>query len=180
MIVQSAGSVEGRRTGGGSPRRGTVGSPTGLLMIDLMIIDVPDYVDLLVLERLMPVRPLLHSIRGLMQQMVLRLLPLRVPGWRRVLLLVRLIVHAGLPLIPLPLFRHETAWHSGDADRVDRHRGPTMAMLVVVVAVQSPGTTTRGSPMERNTRARHHRHRHPQHQPPQHQPQHHRCRHDWR
>lgn len=94
-------------------------------MINLMIIDVPDHVDLLVLDRLMPVRAFLYSVRGtLMQHVMLRLLLLRVrgPGWRRVLLLVRLIVHAGLPLIPLPLFRHETAWHSGDADRVDRQR----------------------------------------------------------
>lgn len=172
MIVKGAGSVEGRRTGGRGPRRGTVRPPTSLLMVDLTVIDVPDHVDLLVLG-LMSMLPFLHGVRSLMYRV--RYLLLQKSSDRRVLLLLLLIVHAIRPRIGLPFFRHKTPRHDGDVVPplfCSRHQ----QMITMLVVVRSTRTTTR-TISGRDTHAIH-QHRHA-HQQPQYQP-HNRRRHNRR
>lgn len=137
MIVKSTGSVEGWRTRSSGPRRGAVRSPTSLLMINLTVIDVSDYVDLLVLG-LMSMLPLFHGVRSVMYRVWCLLLQ-KISG-RHVFLLL-LIVHAIRPGVGLPFLRHETTRHSEDAFSSsfhNRHR----EMIAMMIVVRSARMTT--------------------------------------
>lgn len=108
MIIESTGGVEWRWARRGGTSGGTVGAPASLLMIDLPAVRVPDHVDLLVLDGLVPVLPLLQRRGSLLHAMAL------LQNARRIALLLLLrIVHAIRPRVGLPLLGHEAARHVG-------------------------------------------------------------------
>lgn len=107
MIVKSTRGVEGWRTGCSGASGRTVRTPTGLLMIDLPTVGVPDHVDLLVL-RLMPVLPLLDGGGRLLDPVS----PRRVLQEARVILLLLGIVDAIRPGIGLPFLGHQAPRHA--------------------------------------------------------------------
>ena len=121
MIVECTGGVERRWARRGGTSRGTVGSPTSLLIIDLPGVRVPDHVDLLVLDGLVPVLPLLQR-RGCLLHAAVALLQ---NARRIVLLLLLRIVHAIRPRVGLPLLGHEAARHVAGVWRRSRGNSPT-------------------------------------------------------